>query len=275
MPLRIFLALVPLLLLSSLVWGDELTKDDPALSQAPTPLERMVGEHLVYDISFLWFDRLAEARLSLEAIEPAGRYRATLVAQTLGVAAWLTGERVQRYVSVMERTADGHLRSLVHESRIIKGKGKKRGARSKRYTFDYEKKQVRYQRVKDGKAYKEKTFPLQEGSEGIPPADILTAFYNFRIGFFGPLRVGGEYAIPAFDKDGTSRILIKILPPEERRNRPFFPAEGLLCRVTVDQEIFDTGDGAVYAWFDEEGRPLRGMVENVLGLGDVRGILRK
>ncbi len=88
------------------------------------------------------------------------------------------------------------------------------------------------------------------------------------------MRPGRDYVIPAFDKEGTSRIQVEILHPEERPDQPFFPDHGLLGRISVDEEVFDTGGGNVYVWFDEEGRPLRGIVENVLGIGDVRGALR-
>lgn len=273
--MRIFLLLLlPLLVLPPCICADELTADVPVLVAAPTSLERMVGERLVYDIAFLWFDNLAQASLSLEAIDPPGTYRATLEAQTLGVAAWLTSDRMQHYVSVMEKTAAGRLRSLFHESQVIKGQGRGRKARTKRYTFDYEKNEVLYQRAREGRFYKEEVYRLRAGTEDLPPADILTAFYNFRAGFFGPVQPGGEYVIPAFDKEGASRIQVEILLPEERKDQPFFPDHGLLGRISVDEEVFDTGGGNVYVWFDEQGRPLRGIVENVLGIGDVRGTLR-
>jgi hypothetical protein len=42
----------------------------------------------------------------------------------------------------------------------------------------------------------------------------------------------------------------------------------------MDKEVFDTGGGMVFVWFDKYDRPARGIVENVIGLGHVRGRLR-
>lgn len=252
-------------------FGDELKADLPNLLQAPSPIEKMVGEDLSYDISFLWFDRLAQGKLTFSRGERPNTFRAVLEARTLGVAAWLTRDRVQRYVSEMEVGPDGKLRSISHESHIIKRKGDEIKDRTSLYGFDYRKHQVRYRRARDGNFYKDVLLPMAEGDS---PNDILTAFYNFRAGFFGPLKEGMRYVIPTFDRNGTEEIVVEVLSPRNRPKDDFLPRKGLLCRVTLDQEVFDTGGGLVYVWFDIYDRPARGVVENVIGLGNVRGRLR-
>ena len=82
----------------------------------------MAGEHQQYTLDFLVFKDLAEGRLQLTAEKMPGRYRAELVAHTLGVASWLTGDRTQRYVSIMEADGAGRLRSLSYESSVRKRK---------------------------------------------------------------------------------------------------------------------------------------------------------
>ena len=47
----------------------------------------------------------------------------------------------------------------------------------------------------------------------------------------------------------------------------------MLIQVNVDPEIFDTNSGSLYVWFDDLGVPGRGIVEDMIGLGDVRGYL--
>jgi len=252
--------------------GVELRPDYPVLQERTLPLAAMVGESLRYDIAFLWFDRLAEGRISFSAGEKPGTYQAILEAKTLGVAAWLTSDRMQRYVSHMDVAPDGRLRSLTFESHIIKGNGKDRSDTTRLYTFDHRNHGIRYQRARNGKFYKDEQLPMSLDS---PPNDILTAFYNFRAGFFGPIREGNHYAIPTFNREGNGEIRVEILSREERPDDPFFPPGGLLGRVFLDKEIMDTEGGAVYVWFDDLGRPLRGVVENVIGIGNVRGTLHK
>ena len=240
---------------------------------AATPVspEAFVGENVEYDVSFLWFDRLAEGSLTFSEAERPGTYRAVLEARTRGVASWLTGDRVQRYISLMEKAEDGRLRPLLHESEVIRGRGKDRMPRVKRYLFDHEQSRVLHQSVREGKVTADQGYPIETKN---PPADILTAFFNFRAGVYGPVREGKPVFIPTFSHRGLSDIVIEKVPAKERRNFPFFPGEGLLCRVSVDKEIFGTGDGDIYVWFNEAGQPARGIVENVLGMGNVRGEMR-
>jgi hypothetical protein len=81
--------------------------------------------------------------------------------------------------------------------------------------------------------------------------------------------------IPTFTSRGIAEIVIEVMRGPQRLARPFFPATGTLLRVTVDPEVFDTKGADLYVWFDETGRPARGIVENVIGLGDVYGHLRE
>ncbi len=242
-----------------------------ASSDSPT-LDWLVGERLVYDIAFLWFDNLAEGQLSLERGEEPNTFRAELDARTLGVAAWLTRDRVQRYVSVMQQGPDGRLRSLYHESQVIKGRGKSRKATRKRYTFDYLRGQVIYERARNFEKTDEQVIPFVEPN---PPNDILTAFYNFRTGFYGPLEPGRTILIPAFDRKGTGEILVEILTESQRAGLNFFPKDGHLARVEIDEDVFETTEGSVYIWFSPQGLPARGIVENIIGLGDVRGTMSR
>jgi len=267
---KFLLLILFLSFLTDLSLGQEIRRDLPHWRQGTTPLEALTGEDLNYDIDFLWFDHLAEARLTFKKLEEPDTYEAVLEARTLGVIAWITSDRTQRYVSRMKRMPDGSLRALFYESRIIKGKGKKRKDRTNAYFFDHEKNEVIHRRGKDGVFYKEEVIPM--GSEA--PNDVLTAFYNFRLERFGPIVPGASYAIPTYSLDGSPTIRVEVLTDEQRKDYPFFPEGGTLCRGLPSPEIFDTGGGWVYVWFDDTGRPARGIVENVIGLGDAKGTLR-
>lgn len=268
--------LVLVMVLLSLAMAFNGAADEPAVTHSAKELgtlsdfDRWVGRQLHYNIKFLWFDSIAEATLSVTAGEAPDTYRAILEARTLGVAAWLTSDRVQRYVSVMEKTAEGPLRALSYRSQIIKGRGKKRQERTREYRFDHEHRQVSYRRGSDGEFGEAKLVPMPEGTS---PNDILTAFFNFQAGFFGPVVTGGRYRIPTFTRKGTAYIEAEVLSDRSRVRPDFFPSDGLLLKVILDPEVFDTAGGGVYICFDERRRPAWGIVENVIGLGDVYGTL--
>jgi hypothetical protein len=259
------------LLLTPGAWAQETNPASSRPASGPTPVAKMAGESLKYDIAFLWFSHLAEAELSLTAEKRPGIYKAVLEARTRGVASWLTRHRVQRYVSIMKAGPDGKMRSLIHESHIIKGWDKEREDRLKKFIFDYRHHLVREQVVRNGNVEREKDYPMTKDE----PNDLLTAFYNFRAGFFGKVVPGGHYVIPSYGHKGKSDIIVDVLRPGHWPHRSFFPSRGLLARVHADKEEFGTGDGAIYVWFNKSVRPGRVVVENVIGMGDVRGRLRR
>ncbi len=65
-----------------------------------------------------------------------------------------------------------------------------------------------------------------------------------------------------------------MLTRKQQADNELFPTSGLLCRVQVDREVFDSEGGGIFVWFDEKGRPAAGVVENVLGMGNVHGSMR-
>ena len=107
-----------------------------------------------------------------------------------------------------------------------------------------------------------------------PSSDILTTLYNFRSGAYGKTMTEAPLIVPTFGHGSSSDIKIEIALPPRKSARDFFNSCRPLLKVSVDREVFDTGGGFVYACLDSQGRPLKGIVENVLGLGDVWGSLR-
>lgn len=268
--LRLLLSLLLCAGLLTSAGAQELTAEHPVLESRVLSFDDLVGREFVYDISFLWFDHLAKGRFTLMKGKQPGTYRAILEARALGLAAWLTQDRVQSYVSLMERAADGTLRSLSYQSRILRRRDGEVIDRTKLYTFDYTHHQVRIAKLADGKPMWQETQPMT----GAAPNDILTSFFNFRAGRFGPLVKGQHYLVPTFDRKGEGNIEIYLLRDSERKDLDFFPAGGLVARLKVDPEIFDSKDGGIYVWLDDQLRPARAIVQNVIGLGDVRGTLR-
>lgn len=260
-----------LLLLSLMLPLAALADSSPVSELSPTdPVLSMTGEVQHYDISFLWFRRLAKGSLSLSVAEEPGTFRAVLDARTLGVAAWLTKDREQRYESLMRRDADGRLRTITHSSTIYKGKGDKRSGRTKVYHYDYQNREVQITVERDDRTSEGEPLPMVEG---IQPTDVLTAFYNFRAGYHGPLVPGQKVTIPTFTRKGPSEIIVEILKKDDWPSGLDVPGGDLCCRVTLDEEVFKTGGGHVYVWLDPAGRPTGGVVEKVLGLGNVRGTM--
>ena len=230
----------------------------------------LVGENYHYAIDFFLFKRLAAGELSFHQTETPGIYEAEVVGRALGVAAWLTGDRTQRYVSRMQLMPDGSLRSLVHESQIIKRKRGKWQNSGKRYSYNYQLGQVVKERGRDGKFSAPEIYELPEAGR---PVDILTAFYNLRFGVYGALTPGRRLTIPTFAKTSVNEIVVEVLSAEDHVAQTFFPTSGVLLKIRVDPEIFETQRGELMVWLDDNGVPGRGIIEDLIGLGDLRGYL--
>jgi hypothetical protein len=241
-------------------------------AQAEREIREMVGEDYLYAIDFLFFKRLAEGELRLSETGRPGIFRAELIGRTLGVASWLSGDRTQTYTSLMELTSSGALRSVEHTSRIVKRKWGKWKDRGRHHRYDYRQGIVFEEKSKEGVVSSKKDRKIPDGQQ---PVDMLTAFYNLRAGVYGSLERGAQFTIPSFSGKGFSNITVKVLTAVEQGKQAFFPSYGLLLSATLDPEVFDTGSGNLYFWFNDEGTPERGIVEDIIGMGDVKGTLVK
>lgn len=256
------------------------TDPSPKLHRSTLPVaaSSAAWQHLTrldrhYDLSFLWFERLAVGKLSFSR-DPASpkRYRALLEAKTLGVAAWLTGDKVQRYETLMELTPQGRLQPLEYTAIMQKKSGNEVIDKAKLYKFNAVTRTITLTRSKDGKKGIEQ--PIKIAGK-LFPVDFLTAGFNFISGADGPIRIGERKEIVTFTDEGKQKIIIEVLRPEDWPKTPFFrQGSGTLLKVILPAEILDTDGGAVYALLDNELLPQRVIVEKVLGLGEVRGKVR-
>ncbi len=236
------------------------------------PLSQLTGEAYSYGIDFLFFTRLAEGELRLVETGEPNVLRAELVGRTLGIALWLAGDRTQTYSSLMRLLPDGSLDSIEHVSHIRKKRWGKWQTRGKIRRFDYERGKITEEKLKAGVVSSTKEHDIPEGQH---PVDMLTAFYNLRAGIYGPLQRGTKIPIATYSGKGFVDFEVRILTVEEQASKDYFPDHGLLIQVNVDPEIFDTNSGSLYVWFDDQGVPGRGIIEDLIGLGDVRGYLDK
>lgn len=235
------------------------------------PVDALLGEELTYDISFLWFDRLAIGTIHLRRGARPGTYLAVLNAQTLGLAAFITRDRVERFETLMEIDPDGLLRPLTYSSLSLKGKGGKQRKKMTTYTFDYTKRQARLQKIKDQVIQDDILLPLETTE---PVFDILSAFYNLRSGVLGPLN-GKLITLQTFHRKGIEQIIIAPVESGDLNGSDFFVQDSIVRKVLVPAEIFKTNGRDLLISFDATGRPQKALVKNVIGLGDVKGVLRQ
>ncbi len=253
----------------------------PPAGQAPSLQE----EEFVYDIHFLWFRQAAEGTLILRRLGER-RYRAELVAETKGFIGFLTAYRKNHYISEMEYDpAKRRLLSRVYSKTVYRGLN----ITQSRTVIDGQKGQIRWETRGNGEIQDKGTERIPEG---VIYEDLLSAFFNLRIGAFGPLTRGRFLTVttlPAYqttrelkedyDKEFVRNFDIRIADAEtERRYRRAFDRveeKGLLALVKVPKELFGQTTGEVRLWLDPNLIPVAATVEDVIFFGDVHGTLRK
>ncbi len=250
---------------ASMVFAETVSTDLPVKRPAST----LLGEHLNYNVSFLWFDKIARGEIRFEPGQKKSTYLATLTASTRGLAAFFTGNRMETYTTLMEDGPDGMLRPLLQTSDTQEGKDGKVTHRQTSYTFDFAAKQVKYRKTINGVVEQSQELPM--GAEN-PTYDFLTAFYNLRLGRLGQLVPGRDIKVSAFSRKGPEEIVISRLFADQQM-RLEFSGNLLLCKVLMAPETFKTKVRDLYVGFDRELRPQMAVIKNIIGLGNVRGEL--
>jgi hypothetical protein len=166
----------------------------------------------------------------------------------------------------MELTPDGSLRSIEHVARIDKLRWGMRRNWERLHRYDYEQGKVFVEKSKEGVSRSKKEHEIPTGQQ---PVDMLTAFCNLRTGVYGRLVRGAHFLIPTYSDDGFTEIEINVLTVEQQAEYEYFPSHGQLVRAKIDPEVFENDSGNLYIWFNNAGVPERGIVENMIGKGDL------
>ncbi len=228
-------------------------------------IRRFAGETLLYDISFLWFKKAAQARVTFR--KTSSGYESVLVAETKGFVGWFTSYRKHIYKASFDVIDNGkRVRTRVFEREVIIGDDVETSIN----TMDYIKKENRYKIFKNDELF-------EQGLEEIPPGiifdDVLASFYNFRNSVYGPIKKGKEYLIYTIPEKGMKEITVNINSSEqqelERMEQQRQPADEYLLRVKIPKEVFKTKSGILLFWASRHLIPLETTVKDYILLGDL------
>lgn len=136
--------------------------------------------------------------------------------------------------------------------------------------FDYQTREHWWSQYKNGTIE-------ESGKEAIPPEtnfdDVLTAFYNFRNGVYGPISKGEQYTIKTIPEKGQDEIPVQIKNIAETNTirkeagRPL--GDDLLIDILVPKSIFKSKSGKIRLWASNHYIPLESTVKDYILLGDL------
>ena len=234
--------------------------------------EELLDNDFRYNVKFLWFNNMAEARLFFKKGKNPHEYKAVLEGRTKGFIGWLTSHRMHRYASTMELidTPNGpHLRSSRFLREVIKGEEKEETA----YILDYKERQVTVRHSKKGMDDEVNRYDMP--GDNIYE-DLLSAYFNFKSGVFGNIKKGAVFEINTISKKQVLKVKVTVVDDNTRVMNELTEINdkaSFIIKLELDRELFGQKNGIVWAWTDMNIIPLTGRIVDVIGFGDVWGTI--
>lgn len=192
---------VPRLLLVIICLMSGLTQATSPVAAAPD-----IREDLIYQVSLGPWDRVALVHLMLKEVQP-GRYLAEFSGAAQGMWQLLNRWLPERYQTEMVYR-DGRLLPLVFREEFqYKGKHF-----LKEYHFDYDQGRLTlWSKTDDNEMVKKWEVPLKE-----PVYDLLSLFYNLRLGALGPVPGGSTLRVAVLPNPEPQEMVFRIGPDTDQ-----------------------------------------------------------
>jgi len=233
----------------------------PAVSLVPP----FIGEDLSYDISFWLFKKAVNARMTF--LKTAQGYEATIEAQTGGFVGFVTRHIHETMKSVMRfDQSKGRFQPLLFQEVLRQGERE----RKKTIEFDYIKKVliVTYEGTERKKKVIKKRLPKDDVD------DLLSAFYNLRLGYFGEIKQGKHFSMKVWVRESPSNITMFF--PERYEKVDSKSCYGkYFAMLSMDKSITNIASKKMIGWLAEDLTPLCGTVEDAYLFGDLKVRLKE
>jgi len=226
-----------------------------AQQQIATPADLFTGETLRYKIDFWLLRGSAEGELCFTKT-PDG-YTAYFEAETRGILRVIAGARkeimesVMQYDETRQRLRPRVFREIfLHNKKMFK----------RTVAFDYERGFFTCTR---------------EGPEGsirftraaLPDTefeDMLSLYYNFRMGCYGPLRESGKLRVPVVMKEQPSFINIEFPPPGSKER-----LRGFSAVLTMERDITHAFSKRVLTMISPDSMLKKALIVDAYFFGDL------
>lgn len=229
-------------------------------------IARFAGETLYYDISFLWFENAASAKVSF--FEENGKYFSVLEASTKGFVGFFTAYRKHFYKTEFEVIDNGKKlrpKSFLRQVTIASN------TETTHHKFDYANRLHTWVKLANEEEVEteHREMPAETAYN-----DILTSFYNVRNSVYGMLQKGKKFKIRTIPEKGHDEISVHIWLGQDQER--FRVEEGrdkrdeMLLNIIVPKEIFKTKTGELMVWSSKNYIPVETTVKDYILLGDLR-----
>jgi hypothetical protein len=228
--------------------------------------ERFGGEEIQYEVGFWVFPAVGRGLAHFYDLGNA-KFLLTHEGQAQGLAGWITSYRKEVHRAWMGAIDQGRFIPLRLEEESIIGDW----VRKKTTLYDYSAGKIFMETKKEEEINRETV----EIPQGVVYENPITAFYNFRFGFYGKVEPGREFTIRTVPGKGQGIFRITVATEKEatlrRESDPQKKGKDLLVQIHLEQEFLGSPRGEIEAWFDKDLNPVSGMIKKVRFFGDIKG----
>lgn len=241
-------------------------------ASGPSLLDKYLGEELNYEVGYWLIGHVGDAKTGLSVTDVSGLYKINLEGRGTGFINFLLGGITYAYTSFCQYVSDqDRLRPVYFE--LKKQRGTNISSRS--VSYNYKAGQIIFfQTNSAGEILKQKE-PMR--TDRIYE-DYLTLFYNFRHGYYGPLKPDHHYRLPLFTKKEMKPVELHIADlatGRKRRSREFNKSnKDFFIRFQINPEDVSSGSGEILGWLSSEAVPVKGTIQDVVFFGDLWGELK-
>ena len=230
-------------------------------------LTKFDGEFFKYDIGIWILKKIGV--VTLHCKKENDNIIATLTGYTTGmVDAILHRHNTYRTIMVIDKDTN-RLKPLSSFEKKIKGKEEK----IKITSYDYSKNVRKYETWKDNVFRREKEIKFNNKHNN----DGISAFYNLRNEICGKIHESSTFPISTVCMDGLSESLIHFRLIEKTDDISFWkdhiPKAKFIADIRLDPDVIDSKEGKLIILFTAELIPIGFLAKDVLGYGDLYGVL--
>lgn len=218
--------------------------------------DNFLGERLRYNVGFWLFRKSAEGDFTFKKHEKG--YEAVFEAHTEGFLKFIVGTKTELMRSVMDfDPVEKRFRPLIFEETFTDGDKKAK----KEIHYDYVNRMFRILFYRNNKKVSEQKRRMPDK----PFADLLTFFYNLRMGCYGKVDEGMKLSVSALVNTRLSMINVSV----DNREKMKKGARHHLV-ISVDKNISAAGSKEVSSWVSEDIIPVYSVIKNAYFFGDLR-----
>ena len=227
------------------------------------------GEVLKYNIGFWLFKNVGTATFKCEKEDDS------LIVTIDACTAGFLDKMIHRHNIYRTTMTIDDITDRLKPANSYEKKVKREKERIMITDYDYENNICNYKTWRHGVVHKEGSLKLEPEECD----DMISVTYNLRNEIYGEVKEGASFSITVVYKDKspnfTANVRSSVDSDELSKWKGLFPDIKYVVDVALDPEVLDSKEGKLVVLLTEELTPVGYVAKDVIGLGDLYGVLEE